>query len=197
MSTLKRKKISDLQKLAEEKKSIAAKSGDVLKQYLNLDKKDLDEIAKSNSKDFFTAIAFLNAQQKAPKIEQFIREKLQHKYVSPKNNQGDGEKDGKYYEYKISTTNEKEQINALQIRLQHQIDYYLLGYIDEKQFECSRLYLLTKPEIEELCENYSDKTHGSSEDMRSLRVEMKTQNDLLSRLEKEYRAKDLEKIIFN
>ncbi|MDR3227083.1 MAG: hypothetical protein LBT56_05370, partial [Prevotellaceae bacterium] len=161
----------------------------------------LDDI--ENGKDFFTAIAFLNAQSKSSKIEQFIRKKLEHNTVKTKD-RGDGEKDRKFYEYKISTTNKDKQINALQIRLWQEVDYYLLGYIDEQQFENSRLYLLPHDEMKKQCKLFNSATHGTEKANESnktvemsLRVKMKNDDALLLDFEKKFRAKDLEETIFN
>jgi hypothetical protein len=202
MASFKKEKLSDLQEKAMENISFATQSVDIIKQYITKGIKNLKDI--TDAKDFFTIIAFLNAQQKAPKIEDFIRKKLQHNPVKKKEERGDAEKDGIYYEYKISTTNEDEQINALQIRLFHKVDCYLLGYIDEKQFELSRLYLITKDKMEELCKQYDTATHGtkttnaSNENVeKSIRIKMKPDNPLLEFFDKNYRALDLENIIFN
>jgi len=195
-------KLSDLQEQAKENSSFADNAYKVLQKQIDNGNSTLDDI--ENGADFFAAIAFLNAQSKSPKIEHFIRKKLQHEPVKSKNGQGDGEKDGKYYEYKISTTNKDEQINALQIRLWQNIDSYLLGYIDEKQFENSRLYIVPHKDMEELCNQYGTPTHGTKDSNesneyieKSLRIEMKTNNELLTCFEENYRAYDWEDIIFN
>jgi len=202
MSNAIREKLEDLNRQAEENCCFSSKACGILKRYMEMGKNTLDEI--NDGRDFFTTIAFLNAQKKSPKIEQFIRKKLQHNPVNSKIGQGDGEKKGIYYEYKISTTNKKEKINALQIRLWQEIDYYLLGYIDEIKLENSRLYLVPKKEMEELCNQYGTATHGT-EDANdsnkniemSLRIEMKTENGLLALFEKKYRSIDFENQIFN
>jgi hypothetical protein len=195
-------KLSDLHQQANENSFFSTNASEVLKRYIDNGKNTLNDI--ENGKDFFTAIAFLNAQSKSPKIEHFIRKKLQHNAVKSSKGKGDGEKDGKYYEYKISTTNKNEKINALQIHLWQVIDYYLLGYIDEKQFENSRLYIVPHKDMMALCNKYGTATHGtkdannSNENVEmSFRIEIKTNNELLSLFEKKYRAKDLERIIFN
>jgi hypothetical protein len=195
-------KLADLHKQAEENSVFSSNACTVLKQYIDSGKSTLNDIEKG--KDFFTSIAFLNAQSKSPKIEHFIRKKLQHNAVNSNTDQGDGEKDGVYYEYKISTTNKNEKINALQIRLWQEIDFYLLGYIDEKQFENSRLYLIPHEDMKNLCNEYGTPTHGTeianeaNQNVEmSFRIEMKTENHLLTLFEKKYRAIDLENMIFN
>jgi hypothetical protein len=206
MASYTKEKLSDLQKWAKENISIAEQTVNIIQQYIDEGKEKLIDI--TNGKDFFIMIAFLNAQKKAPKIEDFIRNKLQHNSVKKKWNKGDGEKDGEYYEYKISTTNENEQLNALQIRLwQEEIKYYLLGYIDEQQFDNSRLYLVPKDKMKKLCAEYGTPTHPKDADYdiekveMTLRMAMKPKNEkgqkLFSDLEQNYRATDLEKIVFN
>ncbi|MCL2039811.1 MAG: hypothetical protein FWG85_05210 [Bacteroidetes bacterium] len=195
-------KLTDLHHQAKENSIHSNNACKVLKKYIDIGKNTLDDI--DNGKDFFTAIAFLNAQAKSPKIEHFIRKKLYHNAVRTSDGQGDGEKEGKYYEYKISTTNKNEKINALQIRLWQKIDYYILGYIDEKQFDDSRLYLVSHKNMKELCNKYGTATHGtkdvndSNENVEmSFRIEMKIENDLLNFFESNFRANELESIIFN
>jgi hypothetical protein len=195
-------KLKDLQEQATENSLFASNACKVLQKYIDSGKNTLEEI--NNGKDFFIAIAFLNAQAKSSKIEHFIRKKLQHNYVKPADKRGDGEVGGRYYEYKISTTNKKGEINALQIRLTHKIDFYLLGYIDEKQFENSRLYLVGADKMKDLCNQYGHATHGTQDENESnknvemtFRIEMKTDNELLELFEQQYRANDLENIIFN
>ncbi len=201
MSSIK-EKLVDLQSQAKEESALANNALKVLQKYVENGKNTLDDIENGN--DFFAAIAFLNAQSKSPKIEHFIRKKLQHNAVNSTEGKGDGEKSGIYYEYKISTTNKNEKINALQVRLWQKVDYYLLGYIDEKQFAKSRLYLVPHENMKNLCEQYGTATHGtkdannSNENVEmSLRIEMKTKNDLLALFEKTFRAADLENLIFN
>jgi hypothetical protein len=190
-----KEKLTDLQKQARENLSTANRTIDVIQQYIDNGGKILSDI--TCGKDFFVTIAFLNAQKKAPKIEDFIRNKLQHNPVRKEENKGDGVKDGIYYEYKISTTNKNEQLNALQIRLEQEIDYYLLGYIDEKEFENSRLYLVPHCDMKSLCNKYGIPTHGTKNDEISFRIKMKIDNDLLKLFEQQYRTKKIEKIIFN
>ena len=194
--------LKDLLKQAEYNRCFLNNNCEILKQCIANGNNTLDDI--ETGKVFFAAIAFLNAQRKSPKIEQFIRKKLQHNPVNSTTNRGDSEKDGVYYEYKISTTNKNGQINALQIRLNQCIDYYLLGYIDEKQFTESRLYLVHKMVMEELCNKYGKTTHGtkdanySNENVElSFRIEMKTKNEILLLFEQKYRATNLENQIFN
>lgn len=201
MSSIK-EKLVDLQNQAREESTLANISFTVLKKYLENGKDTLDDIENGN--DFFAAIAFLNAQAKSPKIEHFIRKKLCHNAINSTEGKGDGEKDGVYYEYKISTTNKNKKINALQIRLWQKVDYYLLGYIDEKQFVNSRLFLVPHENMKDLCSQYGTATHGtkgankSNENVEmSLRIEMETENELLAFFENTFRAINLEELIFN
>jgi hypothetical protein len=111
---------------------------------------------------------------------------------------------GIYYEYKISTTNKNEKINALQIRLWQKIDFYLLGYIDEVSFNQSRLYLVPHNDMKNLCDKYGRAIHGTeivnAENPKvemSFRIDMKTNNEILSLFESKYRTKEMENIVFN
>ncbi len=195
-------KLEDLQQQAEANSLFYRNACGVLQKYIDKGKTSLDDI--EIGKDFFIAIAFLNAQAKSPKIDHFIRKKLQHNLVNSNLGRGDGEKDGSYYEYKISTTNKDEKINALQIRLWQAIDFYLLGYIDEVNFNQSRLYLVPHDDMKNLCDTYGKATHGTQtvneENPKvemTFRIIMKKENEILSLFENKYRTKELEDIIFN
>jgi hypothetical protein len=195
-------KLKDLQQQAEENSLFSSNANSVLKKYIEYGKESLDDIEVG--KDFFIAVAFLNAQAKSSKIEHFIRKKLQHNAVSSKEGRGDGEKDGKYYEYKISTTNKNRQINAIQIRSWQDVDYYLLGYIDELNFAESRLYCIPMEDMVDLCKKYGRATHGTENINEtnkhvemSVRIKMKTDNDLLKLVETKYRKLEFENTVFN
>jgi hypothetical protein len=89
-------KLEDLQQQAEANSLFSSNACAVLQKYIDNNKTSLNDI--EIGKDFFIAIAFLNAQAKSPKIEHFIRKKLQHNSVDSNLERGDGEKDGIYYE---------------------------------------------------------------------------------------------------
>lgn len=194
-------KLKDLQNQAKKFSFLPNNACNILQRYIDNGKNTLDDIEKGI--DFFSAIAFLNAPSKSPKTEHFIRKKLQHNPIKSFEGQGDGEKDGIFYEYKISFTNKNEKINALQIRLWQKIDYYILGYIDEINFNESRLYLVPHKDMESLCNQYGSATHGTKDANdsnknveMSFRIEMKTENELLKLFENKYRAIELEQLIF-
>ena len=113
---------------------------------------------------FYTVIASCNAQQKAPMGEKFLCDVLNMTRILPSKGRGDAvDKEGKYYEFKNSFTNEKQNLNIRQIRLWQNIDFYYCIYINEENLDESLFFILTKEQMEhevELCGGY---THGTIE----------------------------------
>lgn len=182
----------------------ASRSVSVLNAHIQNGKITLDDLDKA--KDFFPAIAFLNAQAKSPKIDDFIRKKTGHQYVASTLGRGDGVdvKNNQYYEYKISTSNKDNKINAVQLRPWQQIDFYLLGYINEDNFSNSRLYLLTHNQIVQECQTMkAGAMHGTqvaNQQNKHVELALRLPIDPISinfrRFEKNYRANKLERVIF-
>ena len=111
---------------------------------------------------YYTSTAELSAQAKAPLGEKFLCNLLGYTRVSPREDRGDAvDKEGVYYEFKNSFTNQQQNLNIRQIRLWQNVDYYYCFYINEENLEKSIFFILTKEEmIKEvaLCGGY---THGT------------------------------------
>lgn len=197
-------KLQDLHNQADGIDQITSRSVLVLKKHIQQGKTTLNDLDKAI--DFFPAIAFLNAQAKSPKIDNFIQKKTGQKPISSSLGRGDGydTATNKYYEYKISTSNKDNKINAVQLRPWQKIDFYLLGYIDEKNFNNSRLYLLTHQQLIDECNSMNvGAMHGTAIANQqnqnvelALRLPIDNNNLNFQRFEKNYRAFNLENIIF-
>lgn len=140
---------SKIQTLIEE----ALKNGKTLEEEI---------INCGNAYLYYISTATLPAQQKAPLGEKFLCKLLDYTPVSSREDRGDAvDKNGKYYEFKNSFTNQKQNLNIRQIRLWQDVDYYYCFYINEEDLDKSVFFVLTKEEmIEEvtLCGGY---THGT------------------------------------
>lgn len=111
---------------------------------------------------YYTSTASLTAQAKAPLGEKFLCNLLGYTRVSSREDRGDAvDKEGIYYEFKNSFTNQRQNLNIRQIRLWQNVDYYYCFYINEEDLDKSVFFILTKDEmIKEvaLCGGY---THGT------------------------------------
>lgn len=111
---------------------------------------------------FFNFLQDVSAQQKAPRIERFIANKMGWAIVPSSEDRGDFlTPDGKYVESKISTNNQAEQANLKQLRMWQKVDYYLCGYIDQYNLENSIIYYLTKEQMQEQVDKYGSVMHGT------------------------------------
>lgn len=121
-----------------------------------------DIVNCGNAYLYYTSTAGLSAQAKAPLGEKFLCNLLGYTRVSSKEDRGDAfDKEGIYYEFKNSFTNQQQNLNIRQIRLWQNVDYYYCFYINEEDLEKSIFFVLTKEEmIKEvaLCGGY---THGT------------------------------------
>ena len=111
---------------------------------------------------YYTSTASLTAQARAPLGEKFLCNLLGYTRVSSREDRGDAvDKEGIYYEFKNSFTNQRQNLNIRQIRLWQNVDYYYCFYINEEDLDKSVFFILTKDEmIKEvaLCGGY---THGT------------------------------------
>lgn len=111
---------------------------------------------------YYTSTASLTAPAKAPLGEKFLCNLLGYTRVSSREDRGDAvDKEGIYYEFKNSFTNQRQNLNIRQIRLWQNVDYYYCFYINEEDLDKSVFFILTKDEmIKEvaLCGGY---THGT------------------------------------
>lgn len=113
------------------------------------------------------AITYLmSPQKKAPIYEGIVIKMCGGTKIPSSLNRGDflyvgAEGREIYVEVKISTTNAKRALNARQIRLYQQVDYYLLAYIDELEPKNTLFYLLTHDEMKRLCDACGSICHGT------------------------------------
>lgn len=121
-----------------------------------------DIVNCGNAYLYYTSTAGLTAQAKAPLGERFLCNLLGYTRVSAREDRGDAvDKNGIYYEFKNSFTNQQQNLNIRQIRLWQDVDYYYCFYINEEDLDNSLFFVLSKEEmIEEvaLCGGY---THGT------------------------------------
>lgn len=121
-----------------------------------------DIIECDNAELYYMATASLTAQAKAPMGEKFLCNKLHLKKISPKEGKGDAvDKNGIYYEFKNSFTNQAKNLNIRQIRLYQPIDFYYCFYINEEDLSKSLFFILTKKQMEEEVELCGGFTHGT------------------------------------
>lgn len=111
---------------------------------------------------YYTSTASLTAQAKASLGERFLCNLLGYTRVSSREDRGDAvDKEGIYYEFKNSFTNQRQNLNIRQIRLWQNVDYYYCFYINEEDLDKSVFFILTKDEMTKevaLCGGY---THGT------------------------------------
>lgn len=131
---------------------------------LNISKKK-DIIAKIKNKKTLTEKFILARQYLKPQstdIESIIREDM--KIKKPINQiSGDGVKNGKNYEIKVSLHSKKSKLNLVQIRPDHCIDYYLIGYYNLLIKEVGQAYFFKIPskDFYDLVIKYGCYAHGS------------------------------------
>jgi hypothetical protein len=122
----------------------------------------------------------LSGQITGPLIEHYIIVKYNLKKNSSSLCNGDCMKDDKNYEIKVSLGGEKthKDFNYVQIRLNHNIDYYLLTayYISHDNIDdLGELYtfLLDKKELTDLLIKYGTYAHGTKNELGNI-----TEDDL-------------------
>lgn len=121
-----------------------------------------------NPDDFFFLTSFVSAQSKAPSIDKFIARVIGGEIISPSEERGDVHiidpiffSADDYVELKTSTTNESHNLNARQIRLWQNVDYYILSYINELDLGNSIVYLIPHDDMTNLCSLFGSSTHGT------------------------------------
>lgn len=155
-------KLEKLHSEVLEKEKMIGKSRHAIEKGLESDLQTLADF--ENAEEFFQSIAYMTAQAKATRAEEYFIHKLGQIKVSASDDCGDGfdESTGFYYEYKISTTNKNQKINAVQIRLWQKIDFYILAYIDEDEFRNSKIYLIPHEDMIDLVETFGSAAHGTT-----------------------------------
>ena len=105
---------------------------------------------------------YMSAQEWATEMEQFIKKQLK---INNKINEisGDGNKNNKNIEIKVSLGSKDGQFNIVQIRPDHDIDYYLfVGYnlFDEDLGKAYVLYIPSE-DLYKLLPKYGGYSHGT------------------------------------
>lgn len=161
-----------------------------------------------DTETFFRLAPALTPQAKSPLTEKFLGKKLGWEKISAKLDKGDFKtQEGKFVELKVSYTNLAEQLNIKQIRLyQKDVDYYVCIYIDDfgDLKQDSRVFLLTKEQMEQEVEQYGSFTHGTTAANKnnqnheySLVIPIKKEDDKKTKYWLEnYRSLELERLIF-
>ncbi|MGZ9413446.1 hypothetical protein [Mycoplasma sp. Z386] len=177
-------------------------------KYVNkesIDEQKLEDITSSIK--YFFIISVLSPQSKSTLQQTFIEKKFEFEKISPKLEKGDSkDKDNLYYEIKCSTPSANGNIlNIVQIRLHHELDYYLCVFIDDLFYKNNFLFLLTKEEMEEEIKILGHSAHGvinknNNNNKQEYRISIDL-NDLnntnTSRWLEKYRDSKLEEKLFN
>lgn len=112
---------------------------------------------------YYMSTASLTVQQKAPLGEKFLCKLLGYTSVSSREDRGDAvDKNGNYYEFKNSFTNQAKNLNIRQIRLWQDVDYYYCFYINEEDLDKSVFFVLTKEQMIEEVRLCGGCTHGTT-----------------------------------
>ena len=80
--------------------------------------------------DFYKITSLLTPQSRSPMWEKYFIGKHGCRKVSKEENRGDLERDGRYYEYKVSGFNQRNELNIVQIRLWQECDYIIQSISD-------------------------------------------------------------------
>lgn len=121
-----------------------------------------DIVNCGNAYLYYTSTAGMTAQAKAPLGEKFLCNLLGYTQVSSRKGRGDAvDKEGIYYEFKNSFTNQQQNLNIRQIRLWQNVNYYYCFYINEEDLDKSMFFILTKEEMIEEVALFGGYTHGT------------------------------------
>ena len=117
--------------------------------------------------NFLVLSRLMSPQSKSAQIEKYVTSCFKGESVPASNNTGDfkcanDKGDPVYYESKISTTNNTEKINVRQLRLWQKVDYYLIGYMDERDPFSSDFYVIPHKEMKKLAEEIARPCHGTT-----------------------------------
>lgn len=107
---------------------------------------------------------FLSSNEYGPELEKYIKEKLNIKKAINAIS-GDGTKNNKNIEIKVSLSNNEGQLNFLQIRPDHHIDYYMFLAYNLLEEELGKVYLFLIPakDIYAILPEFGGYSHGTTE----------------------------------
>lgn len=143
--------------------------------------------------------ATLNPQSYGSKFEERFRRKYNLKKVSAKLNSGDLTNNVSNFEFKVSImTKTNPVVDIVQIRLDHNINYYIVQVIDARNpKECSSYAMLSlsKDQMKYECNlSGNNSAHGSA-GLAGLRIDFKFGSETFNRFIKEYQFNNV--IIIN
>lgn len=105
---------------------------------------------------------YLSSQQYGPLLEKYIKNNLN---ILKKKDElsGDGYKDGKNIEIKVTTVTNDGKLNIVQLRPNHKIDYYLILVYDLNYSDLGNVFFLFIPKIDinNLIVKYGAYAHGT------------------------------------
>lgn len=100
--------------------------------------------------EFYKITSLLSPQSRSPIWEKYFIQKHKCKKVSARENKGDFEKNGLFYEYKASGYNRNNSVNIVQIRLWQQCNYIVQSISDKSIFTFKLTHQEMKKEVERL-----------------------------------------------
>lgn len=159
LSTKGRINLNELESLVISLEDSLARCKKCLQRFTK-DKIDINSLALSELIDI---CSLLTPQAKSPIYERWILSHFDLKPLSASLGRGDGiDANGNTYEVKISSSNSNKKINIRQIRLFQPIDYYIIGYIDDKENKNTIFYLLTHSQMSQEINKHGCPTHNTS-----------------------------------
>ncbi len=93
--------------------------------------------------DFYKISSVLSTQSRSPLWENYFIKKHDCERVNKNEDRGDFEKNGRYYEYKSSGSNQNNSVNILQIRPWQDCDYIIQSISDDR----ATTFVLTHAEM--------------------------------------------------
>jgi hypothetical protein len=109
---------------------------------------------------------FMSSQEWGPVMESFLKTSLQ---IDPKINEisGDGHKNGNNIEIKVSLGSKSGQLNLVQIRPDHTIDYYLFVGYNLYEGDIGKAYVMKIPaaDLYALLPIYGGYAHGTIKEL--------------------------------
>ena len=93
--------------------------------------------------DFYKISSVLSTQSRSPLWENYFIKKHDCERVSKNEDRGDFKKNGRYYEYKSSGSNQNNSVNILQIRPWQDCDYIIQSISDDR----ATTFVLTHAEM--------------------------------------------------
>lgn len=178
----------------------------LIEKYKNENIKFVSDI--SDNKDFSSIISLLSSQRKSPQYEKRFGKVFDLIKMKPKDCKGDfRNKDNKYIEFKCSTPSINGEniiytLNIVQIRLKHNIDYYICMFIDDVNWKNNYIFKLTHNQMKEECDMNGANAHGTKSneskfnDEIRITIKLDKLNKTFMRWNNKYRCKEMEKKFF-